>query len=68
MSRLAQPYRKGSLRPPGLALQAMTKGRTSAGYNPKDMERNLQTLQRAAKAPKRPARPARPDRPPRPSR
>jgi hypothetical protein len=69
MSRRAQPYRKGSpLRQPGAALNAMLKGRTAAGFNPKDLERNMQTLQRAAKAPKRPARPARPPRPDRPAR
>lgn len=69
MSRRAQPYRTGSpLRKPGAALDAMLKGRTAAGFNPKDLERNAQMIQRVAKAPKRPPRPARPARPQRPAR
>jgi hypothetical protein len=50
---------------PGMALNAMLKGRTASGHNPKDLERNVQMLQRVKKSGKRPARPARPQRPPR---
>jgi len=54
---------------PGMALNAMLKGRTSSGFNPKDIERNVQVMQRAKQAsrkrPPRPERPPRPDRPPR---
>jgi hypothetical protein len=67
MGREAQPYRKGP-REPGPALTAMLKGRTSSGFNPKDIERNVQRLVRAGQARKRPERPSRPERPPRPSR
>jgi hypothetical protein len=66
MGREAQPYRKGP-RQPGFALDAMLKGRTASGFNPKDIERNVQRLVAAGKR-KRPDRPARPDRPSRPSR
>jgi hypothetical protein len=48
-----------------MALDAMRRGRTASGHNPKDLERNVQMLMRAKKSPKRPARPARPPRPPR---
>ena len=68
MSRAAQPYRTGSpLKATGPALTAMRRGRTASGYNPADLQRNVQMLQRAGKrkAPKRPARPKRPPRPPR---
>jgi hypothetical protein len=68
MSRRSQPYRKGSsLRLPGMALTAMKRGRTAAGFNPKDIERDVAMVQRV-KARARPQRPARPDRPPRPPR
>jgi hypothetical protein len=50
---------------PGMALNAMLKGRTASGHNPKDLERNVQMLMRSKKSGKRPARPARPSRPPR---
>lgn len=66
MSRRTQPYRKGP-RQPGAALNAMLKGRTASGHNPKDLERNVQRLVREGKR-KRPARPARPERPQRPPR
>lgn len=36
----AQPYRKGA-REPGPALDAMKRGRTLQGYNPKDAERDV---------------------------
>jgi hypothetical protein len=69
VSRRAQPYRKGSnLRVPGAALTAMRRGRTAAGYNPADLQRNVQMLMRAGKGGKRPQRPTRPQRPARPSR
>jgi hypothetical protein len=48
MGREAQPYRKGP-RQPGFALDAMLKGRTASGFNPKDIERNVQRLVRAGK-------------------
>jgi hypothetical protein len=68
MSRASQPYRKGSsLRLPGMALTAMKRGRTATGFNPKDLERNMDMMRRA-KARARPQRPPRPDRPPRPQR
>jgi hypothetical protein len=67
MGREAQPYRRGP-RQPGFALDAMLKGRTSSGFNPKDIERNVQRLVRAGQARKRPDRPSRPVRPSRPSR
>jgi hypothetical protein len=41
----------------------MTRGRTAAGWNPKDLERNMQMLSSAKKKPSRPARPPRPKRP-----
>jgi hypothetical protein len=64
MSRRAQPYRKGNpLRVPGAALTAMTRGRSASGWNPKDLERNMQMLSKASKRPGRPARPPRPKRP-----
>jgi hypothetical protein len=65
--RRSQPYRKGP-RMPGQALNAMLKGRTSSGYNPKDLERNVQKLVSAGRSRKRPERPARPERPQRPPR
>jgi len=65
MGREAQPYRKGP-RQPGMALNAMLKGRTSSGFNPKDIERNVQRLQRSGAQQR--ARPPRPDRPVRPTR
>jgi hypothetical protein len=48
-----------------MALDAMLKGRTASGFNPKDIERNMAMMQRV-KARPRPGRPSRPDRPPRP--
>lgn len=65
MSRQSQPYRKGSaLRKPGFALTAMLRGRTAAGHNPQDLQRNVQRLMAAKKTQrKRPVRPARPQRP-----
>jgi hypothetical protein len=53
---------------PGQALNAMLKGRTASGYNPKDLERNVQKLVSAGRSRKRPERPTRPERPPRPPR
>jgi hypothetical protein len=53
---------------PGPALTAMMKGRTAAGFNPKDLERNVQKLVSAGKSRKRPERPTRPERPLRPPR
>jgi hypothetical protein len=50
---------------PGLALNAMRRGRTAGGVNPADITRGAQRLMREAKARKRPPRPARPPRPPR---
>jgi len=68
VSRRTQPYRKGP-RQPGQALTAMLKGRTASGFNPKDIERNVQKLTRAGASQKnRPERSARPDRPARPTR
>jgi hypothetical protein len=61
----AQPYRSGKGRMPGLALNAMRRGRTAGGVNPADITRGAQRLMREAKARKRPPRPARPPRPPR---
>jgi hypothetical protein len=47
----------------------MLKGRTASGFNPKDIERNVQRLVRArASAEAAGSRPSRPDRPSRPSR
>lgn len=61
-TRLTQPYRRGA-RQPGPALNAMLKGRTSAGYNPMDAKRNVQSLVAAGK--RRPKRAPRVPRPPR---
>lgn len=66
-TRQSQPYRKGP-RQPGMALNAMLKGRTSSGFNPKDIERNVAKMKQAGKQPSRPERPARPERPGRPAR
>jgi hypothetical protein len=60
-TRTTQPYRTGA-RHPGPALTAMLKGRTTSGWNPKDVER-VQLLMRAGKRPPRPVRPQRPQRP-----
>ena len=60
-TRQTQPYRQGA-RHPGPALNAMLRGRTFGGWNPKDVERAA-FLRRAAVRPKRPTRPARPGRP-----
>jgi hypothetical protein len=65
--RRSQPYRRGP-RVPGPALTAMMKGRTASGFNPKDLERNVQKLVSAGKSRKRPERPTRPERPQRPPR
>lgn len=62
-TRRTQPYRQGA-RHPGAALTAMLKGRTTGGWNPKDVER-VKMLTRAGGRPKRAARPPRPQRPPR---
>ena len=54
---------------PGQALNAMLKGRTAAGHNPKDIERNVAKLTRAGRSPQmRPQRPDRPARVQRPKR
>jgi hypothetical protein len=50
-----------------MALTAMKRGRTATGFNPKDLERNMDMMRRA-KARARPERPPRPDRPSRPQR
>jgi hypothetical protein len=62
-TRQTQPYRQGA-RHPGAALQNMLRGRTTGGWNPKDLER-LKMLQNAGKRAQRPSRAPRPQRPPR---
>jgi hypothetical protein len=66
-TRQTQPHRRGA-RQPGLALDAMTKGRTSGGINPMDLSRAAQRMQKMLKPGGRPHRPARPERPGRPDR
>jgi hypothetical protein len=63
-SRRTQPYKKAGGRAPGAALNAMLKGRSPGGWNPKDIERQAMLV----KAGKKRRRPARPQRPARPSR
>jgi len=48
-SRASQPYRGGA-RPQTQALQAMLRGRTLGGFNPKDVERGVARMQRARQA------------------
>lgn len=60
-TRSTQPYRRGA-RSPGAALTAMLKGRTSAGWNPIDAQRDAQNV-KALTTRRRPQRPARPKRP-----
>lgn len=63
-SRKTQPYRAALPRHPGPALTAMTRGRTSGGYNPADITRSVRMLSGAPKMrAKRPPRPPRPKRP-----
>jgi len=61
--RRTQPFRRGA-RQPGPPLTAMLRGRTSSGWNPKDIERAAM-LVKAGKSRQRPTRPPRVQRPPR---
>lgn len=63
----SQPYRKKGMRPPGAALNSMTKGRTAGGFNPMDAQRDVHALT-TAKRRKRPERPERMEKPKRPPR
>lgn len=66
MSRRAQPFRRGSdLRTPGAALDAMLKGRSATGWNPKDIERAAELKRASSRASVRVPRATRPPRAPR---
>lgn len=60
-TRATQPYRRGA-RMPGAALTAMLRGRSGAGWNPMDAQRDAQSLKLLTGRPKRPPRPRRPQR------
>ena len=62
-TRRTQPYRQGA-RHPGTALTMMLRGRTTGGWNPKDIERT-KFLMRAGKRASRRPRPQRAQRVPR---
>lgn len=64
-TRRTQPYRAGGSRAQTGALLNMLRGRTTAGFNPKDVERGVAKMATARKAHGRPLRAARPPRPPR---
>lgn len=58
-SRRAQPYRVGA-RQPSDALRAMLRGRTTGGYNPKDLERRVSLLTRKRRSQRGPRTPRTP--------
>jgi hypothetical protein len=63
MPRSTQPYRVGP-RQQSQALLAMLRGRTTSGFNPKDVERGVAKMNRKTKATRAPRR-SRPPRLPR---
>jgi hypothetical protein len=65
-TRRSQPYRQGP-RVPGVALDAMKRGRSASGSNPQDAVRAFMSAAKKRTS-KRPDRPPRPERPPRPPR